>query len=132
MSKLKVNRLIRFGIVRSKKNISKTAEEIKKNKLYVSGWSFQQWLQDQDNIKQIVTCRDKGKLVAVGIRYDNVECMPNSGIFVKPKYREQGIGSKILKKLPVKGMPLRIASGIYSSLGWYMRSKKKMKFELLW
>lgn len=96
------------------------------NKLFVEGWSFQEWLAIED-IKSIfiamaanIPC---GCIIMLN-KQSGSSWYPNFGIYVKPEYRLKGIGSRLMKRM-IKKYPDHIlvnGNGIIGSSTFFSKT----------
>lgn len=131
---MKINGL-KFETARTPKKIAKFAKLIIKHELHIGGlmqvWAHPNYLQD---VKAITIVTNRNKLpIAAGIRY----CRPeyptslNTGIYVRNRYRRQGIGSNILTRLKLPDINYVVGMGAYASIPFYEKQKPKFKNKLV-
>lgn len=125
---------LKFETARTPKKIAKFAKIIIKYHLHIGGlmevWANPNYLED---VRAITIVTRNGYPIAAGIRYCRPE-YPNSlntGIYVKQRYRRQGIGSNILAHLKIPEIKYVVGIGAYASVPFYERQKPKFKKKLL-
>lgn len=102
---------------RTKPGIELAISIIRKNHLYVDGWWMQTRLDFPDAIDVIAIYYVDSKPVGCGLRL-KYHASTNVMVYVKPKFRNKGIGTKLVSKL--KRKPVRSALGIIGSdIFWY-------------
>jgi GNAT superfamily N-acetyltransferase len=114
------------------KYIKRMLPLVLRHRLFVSGWQMRGWIDDVPNIRRLILCRYKGKPIAVGMRYNNDKYWPNTGIFVRPKFRRRGIGSRILKRLAKVYMPMTVGTGIPESYDFFAKRRKETRLQILY
>ena len=100
-----------------------------KHTLFVPTWSFSLWLKKDYifDLKAIYILFDKKDPIGACLVLDD-EFDVNVGIFIKPKYRNRGLGKKLLRfsARNNKGYELRYAMGIIGSLSFFDKAKKNL------
>ena len=89
------------------------------------------WMYSPSGILFIVVCKYDNKPIAVGMLH-GWSSGPNVGIFVKPAYRNKGIGTRILKRIAKAGEPMHVAYGNQASQSFYNRLQNKLKLKILY
>jgi hypothetical protein len=80
------------------KGVAQACELLLKEGMYVPGWTFERWYREPFNIQKIYIARRDGIIVGCGVLRKDME-RPNNGTFVRPVFRRQGIGTKILETM---------------------------------
>ena len=126
--------LLRLTKIKKASYLSRAIRIVRENHLFVAGWMLNNWMDTPSNIERMVLCRCGKKAVAVGIVLKKQEYhgYPNTGIFVKPSHRRQGIGTKILKQLSKTKIPLKVAYGTTPSINFYDKYKKDLNLHILY
>ena len=114
---------IRYTTYKHPESIKKACGIIDKNKLYVAGWSFQNWILLPQNIQCIVLASKQKEYVGCGIAKSvgNTNC----GFYVKSQHRRKGIGSKMMDILHHQNLTLMTALGIEGSDKFFANWTKK-------
>jgi len=124
---------ITFSVFHSQSHFPRMIRVIRENHLYVRGWLMSDWMHNPEHILLIIVCKYNNKPVAVGMLHEKgwAGC-PNVGIFVKPAYRNKGIGTKIINKIANAGLPLKVAYGNVASQSFYSRLKAKLELNIVY
>jgi len=118
-------KLLQFETAKTPKKIEKFANMVIKHKLHLDGGLMSSWAKSYSCIKAITIVKRNGKPIAAGIRINSI--FLNTGIFVKPNYRRQGIGSNILQRLKLPELKFCVGSGANGSVEFYEKNKPKFK-----
>ena len=128
---------LKFETGRTPTKIAKFADIIRTNRLYLNGGLMYCWIDNNNNIhnvKSISIGWYEEIPIAAGIRFypewANALYTVNTGIFVKPEYRRQGIGTEILKRIKVSKIQFVVGRGIYASVPFYNKYKTKFNLNL--
>jgi GNAT superfamily N-acetyltransferase len=129
-----MKRIFKFETARTPKKIAKFAEIIIQHNLHIGGlmsaWASPSYLQ---NVKAITIVTKNEFPIAAGIRvYQSEYPMSlNTGIYVKERYRRQGIGSNIFNRLNLPDINYVVGKGAYGSIPFYEKQKPKLKEKLV-
>ena len=98
--------MIKYKVLRSPKSIAYIFNQISINRFYEINGSFQHWVKESPSeFRFLVTAFDttNGRLVGYAIvRPFEDRYSYNTGVWVNPNYRRQGIGLSIMKLVQAK------------------------------
>jgi GNAT superfamily N-acetyltransferase len=109
-------------VIKNKEEIEKYSKYLIKHRLYVNGYTFRSWLENYDIIKLLVIYyNDKNIPVGLSILIndDKEDDLLNCGVYVKPKYRNMGIGSKLMRVVKKYKKDIKVKIGIKNSNIFY-------------
>ena len=114
---------------RTPNRIEKAIRIFRKYHLHLPGGLMKIWARHKHNIKTFVIVTYKNTPIGAGILNDIAfsTYSINTGIFVKDKYRRQGIGTEILKRLQTPKNPCNVGTGLSASIPFYTKHKTKFK-----
>jgi GNAT superfamily N-acetyltransferase len=89
------------------KDIQKGIDICLEHQLYVEGWSFYSWFIDK-KVRYICVVYKDDNPIGCGVKTTDFELC---GVYVKPEYRNKGIGKRVVKHL------IKNADGTFTGRG---------------
>ena len=124
-----INNKFKYETARSFKKIVKFSNIILKNNLHINGL-MKTWAKESQlgYVKAVTIVTYENVPIAAGIRYCPPEGSPyvfNTGIYVRFKYRRNGIGSNILRRLRLPNINYIVGNGNWASVPFFIKNKSK-------